>query len=120
MRHLSGGMLRRAGIASAIVGDPPLVLLDEPTVGLDPEQRLDFRELIGSLAARTGGTIVLSTHLVEDIAALNQHVIVMESGEVRFTGTAAELADRGSPNHRGDTPMERGYVAVRQGRTVPA
>lgn len=120
MRKLSGGMLRRAGIASAIVGDPPLVLLDEPTVGLDPEQRLDFRELIGSLAGRTGGSIVLSTHLVEDVAALGQHVIVLESGEVCFTGSATELAERGGENHRGDTPIERGYVAVRREQAVSA
>ncbi len=118
MRKLSGGMLRRAGIASAIVGDPPVVLLDEPTVGLDPEQRLDFRELIGSLSTRTGGCIVLSTHLVEDIAALDEHVVVLDGGEVCFSGRAAELAENSSDDHRGDTPIERGYVAVRRKRAV--
>jgi len=66
LRTLSGGMLRRVGIAQAIVNDPELLLLDEPTAGLDPEQRVAFRALMRDLGRR--GTIVVSTHLVEDVA----------------------------------------------------
>jgi ABC-2 type transport system ATP-binding protein len=71
IRTLSGGMRRRVGIAQAIVADPELLLLDEPTTGLDPEQRMRFRQLIASLGAQR--TVVLSTHLVEDVAAVCTH-----------------------------------------------
>ncbi|MCK9897957.1 ATP-binding cassette domain-containing protein [Frankia sp. AgB32] len=109
MRTLSGGMVRRAGIASAIVGDPKLVLLDEPTVGLDPAQRLDFRSLIRSLGARA---VVLSTHLVEDVAALCDTVVVLDSGRVIFTGSTGELSALAAPDVPGDTAIERGYMTV--------
>jgi ABC-2 type transport system ATP-binding protein len=82
-------MRRRVGIAQAIVGDPDLLLLDEPTAGLDPEQRMRFRELIADLGERR--TVLLSTHLVEDIAAICTAVVVLWRGEVWFTGTPAEL-----------------------------
>ncbi len=90
IRQLSGGMRRRVGIAQAMLGAPDLLLLDEPTAGLDPEQRLRFRELLGS-AARDA-TVLLSTHQTDDVAALCQHVVVMLGGEIRFSGPPAELA----------------------------
>ena len=67
LRTLSGGMLRRVGIAQAIVNDPDLLLLDEPTAGLDPEQRVGFRALLRDLGQ--AATVVVSTHLVEDVGA---------------------------------------------------
>jgi len=88
--QLSGGMRRRVGIAQALLGQPDLLVLDEPTAGLDPEQRLRFRELLGTEAA--GATVLLSTHQTDDVAALCQHVVVLLAGEVRFTGTPAELS----------------------------
>lgn len=109
MKSLSGGMVRRAGIASALVGSPQLVLLDEPTVGLDPAQRLEFREIIRSL---TDTTVVLSTHLVEDVEALCQDVIVMSPGKLVFRGTPQQLREQALPGTAGDTPLERGYMAV--------
>lgn len=109
LRSLSGGMLRRCGIAQAIVGHPRVVLLDEPTVGLDPEQRLEFREIVRSL---TDATVVLSTHLVEDVAAVCDRVLVMQGGEIRFDGTPDELAGLARPGARGDSQLERGYTTV--------
>lgn len=70
---LSGGMLRRAGIAQALVHSPDLILLDEPTAGLDPQQRLDLRETLASLAEDT--PILISKHLLEDVANWDAHMI---------------------------------------------
>jgi ABC-2 type transport system ATP-binding protein len=90
IRALSGGMRRRVAIAQSLVGAPDLLLLDEPTAGLDPEQRLRFRELLGAHAP--GATVVLSTHQTDDVAALCQRVIVLLAGAVSFAGTPADLA----------------------------
>ncbi|MFI1794984.1 ATP-binding cassette domain-containing protein [Streptomyces olivaceoviridis] len=109
MKSLSGGMLRRAGIAAAIVGSPALLLLDEPTVGLDPAQRLDFRKLIRSLA-RAGAAVVLSTHLVEDVGAACDTVFVLSDGQIRHSGTPQQLAELATPTAPGDSPLERGYM----------
>jgi len=110
MKTLSGGMVRRAGIAQAIVNDPRILLLDEPTVGLDPAQRLRFRELLQQLAADT--CVVVSTHLVEDVAAACTDVVLVAGGRVVFTGTPDDLARAGGPEHPGDSPIERGYSAL--------
>ncbi|MFD8581819.1 ATP-binding cassette domain-containing protein [Streptomyces californicus] len=115
MKSLSGGMLRRAGIAAAIVGSPDLLLLDEPTVGLDPAQRLDFRELIRSLA-RAGTAVVLSTHLVEDVGAACDTVLVLNDGQVRHSSTPQQLADLATLTAPGDSPLERGYMTVLGGQ----
>jgi ABC-2 type transport system ATP-binding protein len=90
--QLSGGMRRRVGIAQAIVAEPELLLLDEPTGGLDPEQRMRFRQLIASLGESR--TVVLSTHLVEDVAAICTAVVVMSKGEVLFQGPPSALRAR--------------------------
>jgi ABC-2 type transport system ATP-binding protein len=107
LKALSGGMLRRAGIAQAIVNDPELLLLDEPTVGLDPEQRVDFRELLRDLG--TDGCVLVSTHLVEDVVAACSDVVVMEAGTRVFQGPATSLSDLGRDGGVGDSPAERGY-----------
>lgn len=109
MKSLSGGMLRRAGIAAALVGGPRLIVLDEPTVGLDPAQRLEFREVLRSLQ---GATVVLSTHLVEDVAAVGDDIVVLSEGAVRFRGSPAQLVAAGAPSAAGDTGLERGYMTV--------
>jgi ABC-2 type transport system ATP-binding protein len=90
IRKLSGGMRQRLALAQSLLGDPQLLLLDEPTVGLDPEQRLRFRELVSDLAATR--TVVLSTHQTEDVAALCNQVIVLLDGTMAFHGTPADLA----------------------------
>jgi len=111
LRSLSGGMLRRAGIAQAIVNEPELLLLDEPTAGLDPEQRMTFRALLRDLGQRA--TVIVSTHLVEDVGAACGEVALMNAGKIVFHGTPDELAGRGEgTGAAGDAPLERGYSAV--------
>ncbi|HEX3488317.1 MAG TPA: ATP-binding cassette domain-containing protein [Streptosporangiaceae bacterium] len=110
MRTLSGGMLRRAGIAQAIVNQPDLLLMDEPTAGLDPEQRLAFRALLREAGQRA--TVVVSTHLVEDVGTACTRVAVMDQGKVVYQGTPGQLTARGANHDAGDAPLERGYTAV--------
>ena len=110
LRTLSGGMLRRVGIAQAIVNDPDLLLLDEPTAGLDPEQRVQFRALLRSFGE--SATVIVSTHLVEDVGAACSEVALMAAGKIVFRGTPDELITCGEERGVGDAPLERGYSAV--------
>ncbi|MDQ2587206.1 ABC transporter ATP-binding protein [Saccharothrix yanglingensis] len=110
LKTLSGGMVRRAGIAQAIVNDPEVLLLDEPTAGLDPAQRVRFRELVQELGA--DACVVISTHLVEDVAAACADVALVSAGKAVFQGTPDELAAAGGPDDVGDSPLERGYSAL--------
>jgi len=89
VKALSGGMRRRLGLATALLGDPELLVLDEPAVGLDPHQRLRFRELVSADPSRT---VLLSTHQTDDVAALCREVVVVNSGQVLFRGTPGDLA----------------------------
>jgi ABC-type multidrug transport system ATPase subunit len=120
LRTLSGGMLRRAGIAQAIVNEPELLLLDEPTAGLDPEQRVAFRALLRDFGQRA--TVIVSTHLVEDVGAACTETALMDAGKIVFHGTPYELTARGEgTGAAGDAPLERGYSAVlAMARSVPA
>jgi ABC-2 type transport system ATP-binding protein len=90
IRTLSGGMRRRVGLAQALLGDPHLLILDEPAVGLDPAQRLRFRETISELAR--SHAVLLSTHLTEDVAGLCANVLVIDGGRVVFAGNTEALA----------------------------
>jgi ABC-2 type transport system ATP-binding protein len=110
LRTLSGGMLRRVGIAQAIVNEPDLLLLDEPTAGLDPEQRVAFRALVRDLGEHA--TVVISTHLVEDVGTACVQVALLDQGKIVFHGTPGDLAARGAGHGTGDAPLERGYSAV--------
>lgn len=110
MKTLSGGMLRRAGVAQAIVNDPRVLLLDEPTVGLDPEQRLAFRELLRDIGVDS--CVLVSTHLVEDIAAACADVVLINEGRLVWQGTTAQLAAQGGAGDAGDSAIERGYSAL--------
>ena len=111
LRTLSGGMLRRVGIAQAIVNEPELLLLDEPTAGLDPEQRVAFRALLRDFGQQA--TVIVSTHLVEDVGAACTEVALMDAGKIVFYGTPDELTARGEgTGAAGDAPLERGYSAV--------
>ena len=91
IRTLSGGFRQRLAIAQALLGSPQLLILDEPTAGLDTEQRLRFRELLSNLPGDP--VIVLSTHQVDDITAICPRVVVVLDGHIAFTGTPAALAD---------------------------
>ncbi|TDO50584.1 ABC-2 type transport system ATP-binding protein [Kribbella sp. VKM Ac-2527] len=86
---LSGGQRRRLALAQALMGDPDLVVLDEPTTGLDPEQRASLRGILSSYANR--GSVLLATHQTEDVSALCDRVIILDEGRIRFDGTVAEL-----------------------------
>ncbi len=89
IKGFSGGMKRRVGIAQALVNDPKLLIVDEPTAGLDPEERIRFRNLLVRLAADR--TVILSTHIVEDIGQTCRDVAVLAQGRVLFRGSPAEL-----------------------------
>lgn len=90
MKKLSGGMKRRAGIAQAMLNDPGILILDEPTAGLDPSERIRFRNLISELAEER--LVLLSTHIVSDIEYIANEILLMDHGKIRLTGTSAELA----------------------------
>lgn len=89
MRKLSGGMKRRAGIAQAMLNDPAVLVLDEPTAGLDPNERIRFRNLISELAENR--LVLLSTHIVSDIEYIANEILLMREGELVHRGTAAQL-----------------------------
>jgi len=89
IKALSGGMRRRLALAQALLGAPELLLLDEPTAGLDPQQRLRFREVVSQLPNRP--IVLLSTHQTEDVVALCERVLVLAGGQVRFDGSPDAL-----------------------------
>lgn len=91
MKKLSGGMKRRAGIAQAMLGDPQILILDEPTAGLDPNERIRFRNLISELAEER--LVLLSTHIVSDIEYIASEILLMKDGEIKASGTMQELLD---------------------------
>ncbi len=91
LKTFSGGMKRRVGIAQALLNDPQLLIVDEPTAGLDPEERIRFRNLLSELGGNR--TVLLSTHIVEDIAQTCQKLAIMKNGRVSFQGTTADLVN---------------------------
>lgn len=89
MKSLSGGMKRRAGIAQAMLNDPKILILDEPTAGLDPNERIRFRNLISELSENR--IVLLSTHIVSDIEYIAKEILLMKDGEITLSGTGDEL-----------------------------
>ena len=92
LKAYSGGMLRRAGIAQALIGDPKVLIIDEPTTGLDPEERLYFLNLLSKIAMER--TIIFSTHITADIEHLCNHICVLEQGEVKYLGEKSTFIKR--------------------------
>ncbi len=90
--HLSRGYRQRVGLADALVADPPVLVLDEPTVGLDPNQVIEVRELIRSL--RGDRTLLLSSHILPEVEQVCDRVVIFRAGRIVAEGTTAELAER--------------------------
>lgn len=91
--QLSGGMKRRIGIAQAMVGSPRILIVDEPTAGLDPTERVRFRGVL-SRYAKDGNTVILSTHIVEDVYQVCENLAILRKGNLFFTGTSRELTSQ--------------------------
>ena len=89
IRTLSGGQRQRVGIAQALLGKPPFLIFDEPTVGLDPEERIHFRNLFSRTAQDR--LVLLSTHIIEDVQSICDQLVVIDHGRILFTGTPAQL-----------------------------
>lgn len=104
---LSGGMQRRVGIAQAILGSPPLIVFDEPTVGLDPEERKRFKSMI--LRQKENSIILFSTHIVADIEDVCDRIIIMDKGEIIKEGTLNEICRQGQEDGGG---LEDAYLNI--------
>ena len=88
-KQLSGGMKRRVGLVQALVNEPELLIIDEPTTGLDPEERVKIRKLLVDFSENR--TVLFSTHVVEDLAATTDRILVMKKGKLEYAGGAGEL-----------------------------
>ena len=111
--RLSGGQRRRAMLAQTLLQDPALLVLDEPTTGFDPAQRVLFRALIGRLSV--GRTVVMATHLVEDVELAASWVCVLRDGRVAYDGSAAALVQGRAVAHEGErqtSPLEAAFVRL--------
>lgn len=89
IRYLSGGQRQRVGIAQALLGNPDFLIFDEPTVGLDPEERINFRNLFSKTAQDK--LVLLSTHIIEDVQSVCNQLIVMDKGNILYVGTPEDL-----------------------------
>mgnify|MGYP000517845487 CR=1 FL=1 len=92
LKTFSGGMLRRIGIAQTLLNNPEILVLDEPTAGLDPKERVRFRNIISSLGKDR--IVLLSTHIVSDIEYIADRILIMKNGELIQEGTEAELTEK--------------------------
>lgn len=106
-------MRQRAAIAAATAGNPRFILLDEPTAGLDPAQRAEFRAYLTTL---TASTIIISTHLIEDVMASADHLLVMNNGRITYNGAPDVLAP--DPNDRSLTTLEAHYLTLLEASTA--
>ena len=89
VKNLSGGMLRRLGIAHALIGDPSFLIVDEPTVGLDPKERVHFRNLLARIAKNR--TVLITSHIVEDIEAIADKILLLKEGKILLSGDIEEV-----------------------------
>jgi ABC-type multidrug transport system ATPase subunit len=111
IRTLSGGQQQRLGLAQALVNVPSLLVLDEPTVGLDPEQRRQFLDLVGRLGSEYA--VLMATHITDDVASTCDQVVVIDSGRVLFSGAVGELCSTSDGSAAvSASGVEAGYLAV--------
>ncbi|MEY2756072.1 MAG: transporter ATP-binding protein [Actinomycetota bacterium] len=108
--ELSGGMLRRVGIAQALVHDPDLVLLDEPMAGLDPAQRIEVRDLLVEEARHR--SFLIATHILDDIERLADEVVILHDGRAVFAGSPSSLAGISSDHRDGVTAWEAAFLQL--------
>ena len=90
-KKLSGGMIRRLGIAQTLLGSPDIIILDEPVVGLDPDERMRFMEIIKSIQLDI--PIIFSTHIIDDISSLSPEIIFFKNGQIKFNGSSSQFID---------------------------
>ncbi len=109
MGELSGGQIQRAGIGAAMIGHPDVLILDEPTVGLDPVQRVELRALIGSGLART---TILSTHMIDDVIHLNPRIVALAGGHIVYDGDVTGLEALAPKAAQGMSQAEAGFAAL--------
>lgn len=106
VRHYSGGFKRRLGIAQAVLGYPPLIIIDEPTVGLDPEQRIEFRKHLSDMSRES--ITLISTHIIEDVELFSDQIIVLKDRSIVFDGSVDEIIGMSRSNiHVVETTRER-------------
>ena len=108
VKELSGGMKRRLGIAQALIHNPEVIIVDEPTAGLDPEERIRFRNLLCEIAEDR--IVILSTHIVGDIESTCEKIAVMDEGRILWKGTVKELIQNAS-GHIYTANIEKQYMA---------
>jgi ABC-type multidrug transport system ATPase subunit len=117
VKKLSGGMVRRLGVAQALVHDPRVLIVDEPTVGLDPEERIHFRQLMVKLSEDR--VIVLSTHIVGDLGAGCNDLALIDHGKVEFRGSPVDLINQSKGSvFQLSMPREKEYELIESIETV--
>ena len=109
IRTLSGGQRQRVGIAQTLLGEPALLIFDEPTLGLDPEERIKFRKLFSQNAQNK--VVLLSTHIIEDVQSICSRIIVINQGKILFDGKPEKLI-QAAQGHKGiiEPTLEDGYM----------
>ena len=107
IKNLSGGMKRRVGVAQALLTDPKVIVADEPTVGLDPQERMHLRKLLKELSKEC--VVVLSTHIISDIEDCCDQIGVLQRGNLLFQGTADQLKEQ---THTENGTLEEAYLCV--------
>ena len=118
IRNLSKGYKQRVGLAGALIGNPPVLILDEPTVGLDPKQMVEIRTLIKRLGKNH--TVILSSHILSEIQAVCDRVVIINKGVIAADDTATNLSDKVTTDHRVIARIEGEKAAILQAiRTIP-
>lgn len=110
--EISGGQLRRIALAQTLIANPPVLLLDEPTAGLDPAQRVRFREILADTASDAKRTVIVSTHQIDDLDQLFNRVAIIDQGELRFEGSVTEFLQGEGNDGRGARAAEAAYARL--------
>lgn len=113
VKTYSGGFKRRLGIAQAVIGNPQLVIIDEPTVGLDPQQRIEFRKFLSEISLNT--ITLISTHIIEDVELFSDNLLIIgDDHTLKFNGSVNELINLTSKNILTTTISKRGLSEIRK------